>query len=155
MVSKRWSLSVVVDEKKSLSVWWQHRSQKLNCWLWSAVISVTTLQGTVELREPFKSCFQTTFFFTCKSRQLECLRHLLHLSENSGAVKRCVLLHLKVVRGSSWGGLRGLNGRCSTLMKSADEEADWSPSTDQILPSPFSWVLWCIRGGISRLKADP
>lgn len=39
-------------------------------------------------------------------------------------------------------------------MKSPDEETDWSPLTDQLLPFPFSWVPRSIMGGISRLVAE-
>lgn len=61
-------------------------------------------------------------------------------------------------QGRAWQWVRritGANRKCSSLMKDPDEEADWSPLTDQLLPFPFSWVLRCITGGESQLTTDP
>lgn len=110
-----------------------------------------TLRGIVELRKFLKSCFKTVFHPW--SQQTKCL--CLYRGENSGAVKTVCTV---TPQGCVWHYVRritGSNGQCSTLMKSPDEEADWSPSTDQPLPFPFSWVPRCIAGGISRLRADP
>lgn len=152
MVSKEWSHSVV-DSEKSHTARWQHRGDTLNYWLWLAVMWLTTLRGLGELRELFKFSFKTTLSPT-KSQQPKCLWHLLHLCEKSGAVKRVCTV---TPQGRVWCWVRRIresNGQCLTLMKSPDEEADWSPSTDQPLPFSFSWVPRCITGGISRLIAD-
>lgn len=103
-----------------------------------------------ELRELFKPRFKTPFSSTKVGSQNASDIYYTFV-KNQELLKQCVTPQGHQ-RHWLWR-ITGANGQCSTLMKSPDEKIDWSPTTDQPLPFPFSWVPRCITGGISWLEA--
>lgn len=109
------------------------------------------LQGIVDLKEAFKPSCRCFFFFLSAEVWMTFQRH----GGNCGAVRPACTAPPQG-RVSHWvRRITGANRQCSSLMKRPDEEADWSPLTDQLLPFPFSWVLRCFTGRMLQLTADP